>query len=130
MSAQRVLLVNGSALLRGILRRVFEKSPGFLVVGEVDDLGANPEVIFDSHPDWIVVSIQPGGHLPLYIRELIVTQFPTIRILGVSTDGSEVIIDWVGVHERGYHGLSLDRLQQIMNEDFPVFGENSQPDQA
>lgn len=124
MSAQRVLLVDGSELLRGILRRVFEKSPGFLVIGEIKDLRAHPEVILDSPPDWIVVSIQPGGHMPAYIRELMVTKFPSIRLLGVSTDGSEVVIEWAGVRGKEYRGISLDQLQQIMNEDLPSFREN------
>jgi DNA-binding NarL/FixJ family response regulator len=115
---QRVLLVDGSLFLRDILRRVFEKTPGFSVVGEVNNFYNLPMNIRETHANWVVISLPPGGKLPDHFRTLMLTEFPSIRVMGISTDGSEVRVEWVGFHEKGFRELTFEGLQRIFNANF------------
>ena len=122
---QKVLLVNGSRFLREILRRVFEKSVDFTVVGEIDysqNLSTN---IRETAADWVVVSLPPGSKLPDHFKTLMLTEFPTIRVMGISADGSEVRVEWVGVREKDFHGLTLAGLQKLFITDFNQFEEGN-----
>jgi chemotaxis response regulator CheB len=118
MKSQRVLLVGGSNFLRGILSRVFERSPGFSVVGELVNYQFITESIRKTGTDWVVISYPPGGKLPEPFKTLMLREFPRIRVMGISTDGSEVRIEWSGLHEKDFHGLTLEGLQEILRSDF------------
>lgn len=114
---QRVFLVDGSHLLRGILRRVFENSPGFAVVGEAANLHNLSVMLRETQPDWVVVPIPPGSSLPEPIQAVMLSEFPSIRLMSISTDGSEVRVEWVGLCKKAFHGLSLQELQDIFHSD-------------
>jgi chemotaxis response regulator CheB len=121
---QKVLLVNGSRFIREILRRVFEKSVDFTVVGEIDYSQNLSTSIRDTTADWVVVSLPPGSKLPDHFKTLMLTEFPKIRVMGISADGSEVRVEWVGIHEKDFRGLTLDGLQKLLITDFNKFEED------
>lgn len=71
----------------------------------------------ETQPDWVVVPIPPGSSLPEPIQAVMLSEFPSIRLMSISTDGSEVRVEWVGLCKKAFHGLSLQELQDIFHSD-------------
>lgn len=115
---QRILLVDGSPFLRDILRRVLEKTTRCSIVGEIEFSENLSDMIRETHANLIIISLPPGSKLPRHFRTLMLTEFPSIRVLGISSDGSEVRLEWVDFHEKDFRGLTFDEFHQLLVDDF------------
>lgn len=113
MQPRRVILANKPRLLREMLKRVIEKVPDLEVVGEVGDLAKSAALVEQTQAQWVVVSPSPAGNMPEAV-ELLFAARPSIRVLAVAGDGSQVMLKWVESHEEDLSGVSLDELVTIL----------------
>lgn len=118
MDEQRIILANGSRLLREMLSRVIFKSEKLAVVREVTDQRELPSVIENTNPEWVIVSLSYDNGVPPWVDGFIANH-PSVRFMAVATDGSTIKMKWLEVHEQELNGLSLNDFLQIL-ENKPV----------
>jgi DNA-binding NarL/FixJ family response regulator len=120
MAEHRIILADGSRLMREMLKRIFEKSDDLEVVGEVTDIKNLPHLIREKKAQWVILSTPPEESVPRWI-ETIISEQPEVRFLSVSNDGSQIKIKWYEPHEKIIKGLSLQDLITILQEElFPL----------
>ena len=110
---QRIILVNGSRLLREMLHVVIYKADHLQVVREVSDHEELPSTIEQLEAEWLVMSLPFDKGIPEWVDHYI-TNHPSTRFLAVSTDSSKVKIKWVEIHEEELEDLSLNDLIHIL----------------
>jgi DNA-binding NarL/FixJ family response regulator len=118
MPEQRIILANGSRLLRDMLKRIIVKSENLNVVREVTDQKELPAAIEHSNPQWVIVSLAFDNGIPAWVDNFIAIH-PSVRFMAVASDGSKVKMKWLEIHEQELNGLSLSDLIQIL-ENKPV----------
>ena len=113
MSEQRIVLANGSRLLRDMLKRILFKSERLEVVREVTDQKELPSVIENTHPQWVIVSLSFDNVIPPWVDNFMVSH-PSVRFMGFASDGSKIKMKWLEVHEQEFDELSLNELIHIL----------------
>ncbi len=116
MSEQRIILANGSRLLRDMLKRVIFKSDKLEIVREVTDQKELPAVIENTSPQWVIVSLSFDNVIPPWVDSFMVNH-PSVRFIGLASDGSKVRMKWLEVHEQELDGLSLKELIHILENN-------------
>jgi len=117
MQEQHVILAHGSRLLRGMLKRVIEKAEQLKIVEEIVDISKLGHALDNNIPQWVIISLPPGGKLPEFVDNLIATH-PSVRFLAISTDGHDIRMKWLKPQERLLSGLNLNELIGIMQRDY------------
>lgn len=117
MQEQHVILAHGSRLLRGMLKRVIEKAEKLRIVEEIADISKLDQALDDYNPQWVIISLPPGGRLPVFVDNLIINH-PSVRFLAISTDGHDIRMKWLKPQERLLSGLDLSELIGIMQRDY------------
>jgi DNA-binding NarL/FixJ family response regulator len=118
MPEQRIVLANGSRLLRDMLKRILFKSENLEVVREVTDQRELPSILQHSNPEWVIVSLSFDNGIPAWVDNYMAVH-PSVRFMAVATDGSKVKMKWLEIHEQELNGLSLSDLIHIL-ENKPV----------
>lgn len=110
---KRVILVNESRLLLGMLKRVIKKVRHLEVVGEMIDLQNLSEKIMETNADLIIIDFDQEEKNLNTIYELM-RAYPSVRFLTVTADGSQVRIKGLGLHEENLSNLSLAEILKIL----------------
>jgi DNA-binding NarL/FixJ family response regulator len=118
MPEQRIVLANGSRLLRDMLKRIIFKSENLEVVREVTDQKELASVIDSTNPEWVIISLSFDNGIPAWVDGFMASH-PSVRFLALATDGSKIKLKWLEVHEQELNGLSLTELIHIL-ESKPV----------
>jgi hypothetical protein len=95
----RIILANESRLLREMLKRAIAKSPHLRVVGEVTDGRHLPSMVGKPDAQWVIVSLQPDGDIP-DVAETLLIENPSVTVLAVASDGSQIRMGWAQLYER------------------------------
>lgn len=119
MQRNRVVLMNESRLLRELLRRVIEKTPGFSVVDEVAELDMLTDAVDEAHAQWVVMSLQGYAQFSERVEGLLQAH-PALRILAMATDGSRIVLKCVGACEENLKDVSLDGFIDALREETPL----------
>jgi len=115
MSSQKIILVNESRLLRGILKRAIEQDNDLHVVAEIDDYTKITSVIENADVNWIVLALHPHKSIPDDIDALLRDR-PDLRCLVMASDGSHVQMRWIETHDTSLNEKSLEELLTILRE--------------
>jgi DNA-binding NarL/FixJ family response regulator len=118
MSEQRIVLANGSRLLRDMLKRILYKSDHFDEIREVTDQRELPSVIEHTQPEWVILSLSFDNGIPAWVDSFMVSH-PSVRFMALAADGSKIKMKWLEIHEQELNGASLNDLIQIL-EGKPV----------
>ena len=118
MAEQRVVLANGSRLLRDMLKRILYKSENLQVVREVNDPRELASVVEQVNPEWVIVSLSFDNRLPAWVDSFMVSH-PSVRFMALATDGSKIKVKWLDIHEQELSGITLSDLLEIL-ESKPV----------
>jgi response regulator of citrate/malate metabolism len=119
MKIRRILLVTEPRLLREMVERVIEKTPGLQVVGEIENLDNLVPMIEATGADWLVIFLAPDEKLPAGIQELL-SSHPAVRVLAIASDGSQVEMNWVEFHAKVLDRLNLEELISVLSNDYPL----------
>jgi DNA-binding NarL/FixJ family response regulator len=109
MKMSHVILANEPRLLRGMLKRVLNRTPELKVVGEVTDQALIRSLVEETDVQWVIVPLWSERGAPHAIRDLL-TEHPTVSVMGMAPDGSRAKIKRAGRPEQILPGLSLDEL--------------------
>ncbi len=118
MGLQRIILVGGSRFLREMVKRALMKSLDLDVVDEVIWPVALPPAIRKTNADWVICFLLPGNNIPDIVETLVAREFPSVRILGISVDGSQVKLEWIGLHKRLLEDSSLEELTNLLRSNW------------
>lgn len=113
MPEQRIVLANGSRLLRDMLKRIIFKSENLELVREITDQKELLSAIEHTNPEWVIISLSYDNGIPAWVDSYI-ADHPFVRFLGVASDGSKIKMKWLEVHEQELNGLSLNDLLRIL----------------
>jgi len=115
MQTHRVVLANESRLLREMLERVIRKVPDLEVVGHATDAARLPSLLEETDAQWVIVSLLPDSKIPA-VADSLLAEHPSLRLLAVAVDGSQVKAKWVEPHEKDLGDLSLEELIAILED--------------
>ena len=115
-STKRVILANGSRLLREMLHHVINKAEHLEVVQELPNHAGLPAAIEMFDPEWVIV--------PLPIREATHTwidscpkEHPSVRFIFVFPDQNHIKMKWQMSCEQDFSDLSLPDFIHILEKD-------------
>ena len=115
MYEQRIVLANGSRLMRDMLKRIFFKSDHLEVIQEVIDPKELPSVIEHRQPEWVILSLAFDNGVPAWVDGFMASH-PSVRFMAISADGSRIKLKWLEAHEQELNGLSLNDLIKILEK--------------
>jgi DNA-binding NarL/FixJ family response regulator len=113
MSEQRIILANGSRLVREMLNRILLKTENLEVVREITNHEKLPTEIEKSDAEWVIMSLPVDSRIPEWVDTFIVGH-PQMRFMAVANDGSWVRTKWLETHEEELDNLSLKDLIHIL----------------
>jgi DNA-binding NarL/FixJ family response regulator len=119
MEARRIILAGESRLWMEMLRRAISKSPGLEVVGQVADLASLPSAVERFGAQWVIMSLQSEATLPEVVGRLLAAH-PSLHILALAPDGSQVRLEWMEPHEKIFDQLSLNELVATLRSGRPA----------
>lgn len=114
MQPRRIILADDSCLHRDIIRKLIVKAPDLELVGVASDLAGLLSVLRETEVEWIVLSLQPDLKIPHEIELNLMTEFPSVHILGLSMDGSRVRVLQLGQHEKVFQELTWEKIHNIL----------------
>ena len=117
MQPERVILVNGSRLLRDLIKRVIKKYTDCEIERELSELDELPYIINTTKTGWLFVVLPPDESLPENLMTELLLHHPTLRILSFWTDGSHVNMEWLGRQRRDFTGLTLEELAHLLHQE-------------
>ena len=113
-STRRVILANGSRLLREILHRAIDKADQLEVMREFSDWQELPASLQQFHPAWVIVP-EPYGddhQIDSYMDE-----YPSVRFIFLSPNRNSVRMKWQVFYETEYPDLSLEEFIRLLEKD-------------
>lgn len=113
---QKIILANGSRLLREMLNRILLKTEHLKVVQEVTDHDKLPAALEEQDADWVVMSLPADRQIPAWTDSFI-KRHPLIKILAFSSDGSWIKMKWLESHEEDISDPSLPELIHILENN-------------
>ena len=113
MSTKRVILANGSRLLREMLHRAIDKADQLEVVQEIPDWEELPLALETFHPAWVIVA-QSYSNQPHNRVDSCMEKFPSVRFIFLSPSQDNVKMKWQTLYEEEYSNLSLKDFIQIL----------------
>lgn len=115
-STKRVILANGSRLLREMLHRVIDKADNLQVVDEVPQPEELPSAIERFDPEWVIVSQPYSGHGQSWLQ-CCLADHPSVRFIFLSPHQNHVKMKWQMSCEEDYPDLSLREFIHILEKD-------------
>jgi DNA-binding NarL/FixJ family response regulator len=113
MPEQRIILANGSRLLREMLNRILLKTDNIDVIQEITNQETLPTSIENADAEWVVMSLPVDGAMPEWVEPYMVDH-PHMRFMAVAADGSWVKTKWLESHEEDLNNLTLKDLINIL----------------
>ena len=101
----RIILAAEAGLLREMLRHVITRSPHLQIVGEAATRAQLLTMVKRTDAEWVIVSLLPGGKLPDAAGAALALR-PSLAILGITSDASQVKMGWTELNTRTITGAS------------------------
>ena len=116
MSRKRVILANGSRLLREVLHHAINKAHQLEVVQEIPDWEGLHPALERFDPEWVIVA-QPYAH-PLHQRiDSCMEEYPSVGFIFLSPGQNHITMKWQTSREEEYSDLSLKEFIHILERD-------------
>lgn len=117
MQSQRAILVNGSRLLRELVKRVIENHAGFEITRELADVQELPLAITETDAKWVFVILSLAEEIPEHLKVELFLEHPTLKIVGLWMDDGHVRIEWLTREQKDLTGITLDVLTGLLREE-------------
>jgi len=116
MSTKRVILANGSRLLREMLHRVINKADHLEVVQELLNHEELPSAIARLDPEWVIISLPYDKNVHSWINTCM-AEYPSVRFIFLSPESNGIKMKWQTSYEEDLTNLSLKDFIQILEKD-------------
>lgn len=92
----RVLVANRPRLLRELVLSTLSEQAGIIVVGEADDEKDVPDLVEQTWPDFLLISLDESRKRPT-LCDALLRQFPALRIIAVTPNTNLGIYYWAAM---------------------------------
>lgn len=116
MSRKRVILANGSRLLREMLQRVIDKADHLKVVQELPDHQDLPSAIERLDPEWVILSVPYNQTTHGWVNTCM-TDYPSVRFMFLSPESNSIKMKWQSAYEEDVTNLSLRDFIELLETD-------------
>lgn len=116
MSRKRVILANGSRLLREMLHRVIDKADHLEVVQELSSYEELPSAIERLDPEWVILSGPSDKNANSWINTCM-ANYSSVRFISFSPESHTVKSKWQAAYEEDLTNLSLKGFIDILEQD-------------
>ena len=116
MSTKRVILANGSRLLREMLHRVINKADNLEVVQELPNYEELPSAIERFSPAWVIISLPYNLDAQRWINTYM-SDYPSVRFIFLSPENNSIKMKWQTSYEEDLANLSLKDFIHILEKD-------------
>lgn len=116
MSRKRVILSNGSRLLREMLHRVIDKAEHLEVVQELTSHEELPSAIARLDPEWVILWVPYNKNTYSWLNTCM-ADYPSVRFIFLSPESNTIKLKWQSTYEEDLTNLSLKGLIDILEKD-------------
>jgi hypothetical protein len=116
VSRKRVILANGSRLLREMLHRAIDKADHLEVVQEIPSWEELPSALKKFDPEWVIVT-QPYSNQSHERIDSWMEAYPSVRFIFLSPNQNQIKMRWQASCEEEYLDLSLKEFIHILEKD-------------
>jgi hypothetical protein len=116
MPTKRVMLANGSRLLREMLQRILTKAENLEVIQERPDWEALSAAFRQFEPEWVILSPPSSSEEDTWINAF-VDRHPSARFLFLSPQNGGITIKGNGTHDEDVSNPSLKELIHLLERD-------------
>jgi DNA-binding NarL/FixJ family response regulator len=103
-----IALANEPRMLREMLHRALDNTPGVIVVEQTGDLQRLTEIFRQVQIDWLVVTLDDEARIPRQAF-LLLNRIAPLSLLAISMDGSRIIVH-LKTLERGVRKYLLEEI--------------------
>jgi DNA-binding NarL/FixJ family response regulator len=115
-STKRIILADGSRLVREMLHHALDKAEQLQIVDEVPDHEGLPLSIEKSAPAWVIVPLPYSNSTRDWI-DACITNHPAVGFVFLSPHQNQITMKWQTSCEEEYSDLSLKEFIQILEKD-------------
>lgn len=116
MSTKRVILADGSRLLREMLHHVIDKADHLKVVQELPDREGLASAIERLDPEWVILSAPYNLNTHGWINACM-AEYPSVRFMFLSPESNNVKMKWQTAYEEDLTNLTLKGFIDILEKD-------------
>lgn len=116
LSTKRVLLADGSRLIREMLHHVLDQTDHIKVVEDIPDYAGLPVAIQRCEPEWVIVPLSYSQQAHPWLDSCM-ENHPTVRFIFVSPGQNRIKMKWQTSYEEEYSELSLREFIHILEKD-------------
>jgi DNA-binding NarL/FixJ family response regulator len=117
MPTKRVMLANGSRLLREMLQRVLTRAENLEVLQELPDPATLTEALQRFEPEWVILSPPLGSDEHNWVHAF-VELHPSVCFMFLSPDSDAITIKKQGSQPENRSNPSLNEFIHIFERDF------------
>src|SRR5215208_984133 len=116
MTTKRVILANGSRLLREMFHHAINKADNLEVVQEISNYEELPSAIERFDPEWVIVSMPVNEHTADWFNTCM-AEYSAVRFIVLSPDNSSIKMKWQASYEENLANLSLKDFIRVLEKD-------------
>jgi chemotaxis response regulator CheB len=116
MATKRVILANGSRLLREMLHHVLDQAEHLEVVQEIREQEELSPFIERLNPQWVILTSRAGETTQPWLEDYI-ARHPSVRFIFVSPDHQRIELRSHASAEQDLANLSLSDFVHILERD-------------
>jgi hypothetical protein len=95
----KVLVANRPRLMRDLVMATISDQPDIEVVGVLEDENSIPQMVEESHPEFLIIALDRSDARPR-ICDLLLDRFPHMRILALAAERDSSIFYWASLDIR------------------------------
>ena len=115
-STKRIILADGSRLVREMLHRALDKADRLEVVQELHEYGDLPSAIRRFDPAWVILSFSYNEKTHGWL-DACMEDHPCVRFIFLSPSQNHIKMMWQTSYEEEYANLSLNEFIDILERD-------------
>ena len=117
MQPRRAILVDGSRILRDLIRRVLETKAGFEVVDELSNLEELSSSLARAETEWAFLILSPNLEISKRQTVEILVEHPSLRIILIRMDEGRIEMEWLVRGHKDLTEMTLDEIALVIQKE-------------
>ncbi len=96
MNAIRVLVANKPRLMRELVLATISDQPDIEIVGQIQEEAEIEQAVAETHPDFLIVSLEDSDRLPHSCR-ILLQRNPHLRVIAIAPNRESTMCYWASL---------------------------------